>query len=128
MQMLPFVNEKSFGILSVVPKDKDGKPVDDFEDQIIYMNDQQEIKEWYAIANYIKSFDQVDGVPQIPAYYDEPHDRKVVEHDSNILAILKNPNGIILTVYAVVIGFVVLVALLVLFIIKRRKRKKATVL
>ena len=128
VQMLPFVNEKSFGILSVVPKDKDGKPVEDFEDQIIYMNGDQEIKEWYAIANYIKSFEQVDGVAQLPAYYDELHDRKVVEHDSNVLAILKNPNGIILTVYAVVIGFIVLVTLLVVFIVKRRKRRKATVL
>lgn len=125
VQMLPFVNEKSFGILSVVPKDKDGKPVEDFEDQIIYMNGDQEIKEWYAIANYIKSFDQVDGVAQVPTYYDELHDRKVVEHDSNILAVLKNPNGIILTVYAVVLGLIVLVTLLVVFIIKRRKRKKA---
>ena len=124
--MLPFVNEKSFGVLSVVPKDKDGKPVEDFEDQIIYMNDQQEIKEWYAIANYIKSFEKVDGVAQVPAYYNQLHDRKVVEHDGNILAVLKNPNGIILAGYAIVLTAVGLVALLITFIVKRRKQKKRT--
>lgn len=124
-QMLPFVNDKSFGILSVVPKTKDGAEIEDFEDHIIYMDDNQEVKEWYAIANYLKSFDKVDGVAQIPTYYEEVKDRKVVEHNANILTILKNPNSIILTVYAILFAFVVIIALLIRFIVKRIKRKKS---
>ena len=124
-QMLPYVNEKSFGILSVIPKSKDGTPVTNFEDHIIYMNGDQEVKEWYAIANYLQSFDKVDGVPQVPVYYEQVKNRKIVEHNANLFAILKNPNGIILTAYAGILAFVGIVVLLITLIVKRRKRKKS---
>ncbi|GEN82888.1 5'-nucleotidase [Sporosarcina luteola] len=123
VQMLPYVNEKSFGILSVVPKDEDGNPVTNFEDRIIYMNEQQELKEWYAIANYFKSFGQMDGVAQVPAYYEHARDRKVVEHDATISAVLKKPNGIILTAYAILFTFIGLLVLLIAGMVKKRKRK-----
>ena len=122
-QMLPYVNEKSFGILSVIPKSKDGTPITSFEDHIIYMNGNQEVKEWYAIAKYLKSFDKVDGVPQVPVYYEQVKNRKIVEHNANLFAILKNPNGIILTAYAVILAFVGIVVLIITLIVKRRKRK-----
>lgn len=124
-QMLPYVNEKSFGILSVIPKSKDGTPVTNFEDHIIYMNGNQEVKEWYAIANYLQSFEKVGGVPQVPAYYEDVKDRKIVEHDANLFAILKNPNGFIVTAYAVILAFVGIVVLIITLIVKRRKRKKS---
>ena len=123
-QMLPYVNDKSFGILSVIPKKKDGTPVTNFEDHILYMNGQQEVKEWYAIANYLQSFEQLNGVPQVPDYYDQMQNRKIVESDSNLFAVLKNPNGFILTVYAVLLLFVALVVLLTVFIVKRKRRKR----
>ena len=123
-QMLPYVNEKSFGILSVIPKSKDGIPITSFEDHIIYMNGNQEVKEWYAIAKYLQSFDKVDGVPQVPVYYEHVKNRKIVEHNANLFAILKNPNGIILTAYAVILAFVGIVVLIITLIVKRRKRKK----
>ncbi|WP_199173566.1 bifunctional UDP-sugar hydrolase/5'-nucleotidase [Sporosarcina sp. P3] len=124
VQMLPFVNEKSFGILSVVPKTKEGTPVKNFEDQIIYMNEHQEVKEWYAIANYFKSFIKINGVAHVPTYYAQTHDRKIVVHDSSMWAILKNPNAIILTAYAVLLAFVGILVLLVMLVVRRRKRKK----
>ncbi|MCM3711517.1 bifunctional metallophosphatase/5'-nucleotidase [Sporosarcina luteola] len=123
VQMLPYVNEKSFGLLSVVPKNEDGSPVTNFEERIIYMNDQQEMKEWYAIANYFKSFEKMDDVAQVPAYYEHAKDRKIVEHDANILTVLTKPNGIILTAYAVLLTFVGLLALLIAVLLKKRKRK-----
>ncbi|NLW40608.1 MAG: bifunctional metallophosphatase/5'-nucleotidase, partial [Tissierellia bacterium] len=53
-QMLSIVGDKSFGLLSIVPKTKDGVPIEDFEEHIIYDNG-HEIKEWLAIAEYLKS-------------------------------------------------------------------------
>ncbi|WOV86859.1 bifunctional UDP-sugar hydrolase/5'-nucleotidase [Sporosarcina oncorhynchi] len=123
VQMLPYVNEKSFGILSIVPKNEDGTPVDDFEDRILYMNGHQEVKEWYAIANYFKSFKKVDSRAQVPAYYEQTQDRKIVEHDANVLAIVQKPNGIILTVYGIGLGLIGIVTALLVFIFKRRKRR-----
>ena len=52
-QMLSVVGEKSFGLMSIVPKNKDGEPIIDFEDYIIYKNVDQtssELKEWYAVV------------------------------------------------------------------------------
>ncbi len=126
-QMLPLVNEKSFGILSVIPKTKEGTPITNFEDQIIYMNDHQEVKEWYAIAKYLQSFDKIDEVPQVPVYYDQMQNRKIVEHNSNLFAILKNPNRIIVTAYSIILTFVGIVVLIITLIVKRRRRKKNTV-
>ncbi|WP_153721122.1 bifunctional metallophosphatase/5'-nucleotidase [Sporosarcina cascadiensis] len=122
VQMLPFVNEKSFGILPVVPKNEDGTPVENFEDRIIYMNDHQEVKEWYAIANYLSSFEKIDGAAQVPDYYEKTQSRKMVEHDANVLAILKNPNGIILSAYGILLAFIGILVLIIVFVVKRRRR------
>ncbi|WJY28078.1 bifunctional metallophosphatase/5'-nucleotidase [Sporosarcina trichiuri] len=124
VQMLPFVNEKSFGLLSVVPKTKDGEPIEDFEDHILYMNGQQEVKEWYAIAEYLKSFDQQEGVPQIPGYYSEEQGRKVVEQDSSLSAVLSQPNGIILSAYAILAAVLAVIVTLAVFIVRRKRRKR----
>ena len=56
-QMLSIVGDKSFGLLSIVPKTKEGLPITDYEVQIIY-DKGHEIKEWLAIAEYLKSFDR----------------------------------------------------------------------
>lgn len=77
-QMLSYVGKKSFGILSITPKTKGGVPITKFEDHIIKDDKGGEIKEWIAIAEYLKSFEKVDGVPKIPEYYDKIQGRKVV--------------------------------------------------
>ncbi|HWT26948.1 MAG TPA: 5'-nucleotidase C-terminal domain-containing protein, partial [Mobilitalea sp.] len=126
-QMLSVVGDKSFGLLSIVPKTKDGKPITDFEAQIIYQTDngnKRELKEWYALEEYLQSFDQVNGVSQIPQYYDELHGRKVVDDNKNIFAIVKNPNRIALTVYIAVPLILILIAFVIVRIIVRRRYKK----
>src|SRR5699024_9678984 len=123
-QMLPVVGEKSFNLLSVEPKTKDGEPIENYEAQILHLDDGSEVKEWYAIAAYLQSFDEVDGVPEIPMHYSEMKDRKIIDDNKNILKILSKPNGIALTLYGVVIGAVVIVGLLIRWIVKRRRKKK----
>jgi len=64
----------SFGLLKVVPKDENGKPVTDFNNHLVDIDTEkkgvQEAKEWIALIEYIKSFDKNgDGVPTIPARY-----------------------------------------------------------
>src|SRR5699024_10900784 len=80
-QMLPVVSEKSFGLLSVVPKDENGEEITNFEDHILYMNDgsDREIKEWYALADYIASFDVQNHLPEVPEYYSQLQNRKIVD-------------------------------------------------
>ncbi|MEG0765503.1 MAG: bifunctional UDP-sugar hydrolase/5'-nucleotidase, partial [Pseudoflavonifractor sp.] len=91
-QMLGAVNSKSFGILSVSPKDAAGKPITDFETQIIYNQNGSEVKEWYALASYLASFPAENGVPKVPAKYAAAEGRKIIVESRNPIELLKSPN------------------------------------
>lgn len=120
-QMLSVVGEKSFGILSLVPKNKDGVPIVDFEEYIITGDNNNEIKEWAAIAKYIQSFDKVNGIPQIPLYYSQTQGRKIITDDNNIPAVYGNPNNIALAVYTIVALILLLIIFIGYKVVKRRK-------
>ena len=55
--MLAEVNSMSKGLLSLVPKDRDGNKITDYEERIIRGGDGKELKEWYALASYMNSFE-----------------------------------------------------------------------
>ncbi|GLC32793.1 bifunctional metallophosphatase/5'-nucleotidase [Clostridium omnivorum] len=125
-QMLSVVGEKSYGLLSIVPKTKDGKPITDFEAQIIKDNsngNNYEVKEWFAIAEYLKSFDKVNGVSQIPKYYSETHERKVVLGSHNIIAMFSSPNVFSISICAIIIVVIALVIFIIVRIATRKKRR-----
>lgn len=130
-QMLSKVGEKSFGLLSIVPKNRDGKPITDFESQIIIdktSGRNNEVKEWLAIAEYLQSFEKQNGVPQVPLYYNETHGRKIVDNDYNFIAILAHPDNIALAAYGIVATFIIIVILVFVIIVsykKRRERQKS---
>lgn len=52
-QMLGAVKAKSFGLLSVTPRDENGNEVTDFEKRILHNADGSEVKAWYALAGYL---------------------------------------------------------------------------
>lgn len=122
-QMLSVVGSKSFGLLSIVPKTKEGIPITNYEDHIVYDNN-HEVKEWIAIAEYLKSFNKVNGVPQIPLYYSMPQGRKIVDNSRNIIALVKNPNNIALTLYAIIALVILIFVFIIVLINKKKKRSK----
>lgn len=129
-QMLSVVGDKSFGLLSIVPKTKDGTPITDFEAQIVTdktSGRNNEVKEWLAIAEYLKSFDKVNGVSQISQDYKETHGRKIIDNTHNVFALLNNPNRIALAVYFIVILAIVGMAFIIRMIVTRKKRKERLV-
>lgn len=132
-QMLGAVNSISMGILSVQPKFADGTLIENIEDAIITTGQGMEIKAWAAIADYIDSFEDTDGdgIPNVPAYYNELHGRKVVEDSRNIIDLIKDPNKYAaIIVLAVIIVLTVLIFLVtgVIKLIRKvcRKRAKAS--
>jgi 5'-nucleotidase/UDP-sugar diphosphatase len=126
-QMLSIVGDKSFGLLSIVPKTDQGVPITDLEAHIIKDTaGGGELKEWLAIAMYLQSFDRVNGIPHIPEYYSKAQGRKVVNDSRNLFDIISSPNGIALAVYAIAILVVVIVTVVVLRVVARRKRLKST--
>ena len=111
-QMLGGVTDMSYGLLSLVPKFKDGTPIQRYEDAVIKV-DGKELKAWTAIAQYMQSFEDTDGdgIPNVPQIYATKEGRKVVENSTDIKDLIKNPNKftyMILAVLAVVLALVVL--------------------
>lgn len=94
-QLLHILDVKSKGLLSVRPKDKSGKDIEDFEDFIVY-NEQGEVKEWLALASYLESFEKVEGLSTIPEKYKDPQGRKIVNETKNVRSIVEKPNKIFL--------------------------------
>jgi 2',3'-cyclic-nucleotide 2'-phosphodiesterase (5'-nucleotidase family) len=125
-QMLSVVGDKSFGILSIVPKTREGVPITDFEAQIINNQAGGEIKEWAAIARYLQSFATTapDGLPQVPAFYQQVQGRKMVNSDTSIKAIVSQPNQIALIIYAVIILILLMFALLIRLVLRRLQRMR----
>jgi len=127
-QMLGGVTDLSFGLLSIIPKDANGNPLENYEDAIITSNG-QEVKAWKAIADYMSSFEDTDGdgVGNVPEKYGSLEGRKVVEESKNLLDLVKNPNkfffmilGAILLLLAILAGIVCLIV----FIVKKARRRK----
>ncbi|HIT90284.1 MAG TPA: bifunctional metallophosphatase/5'-nucleotidase [Candidatus Merdenecus merdavium] len=124
-QMLSMVNGKSFGILSIVPKDENGIAIEDLESRIIYSGD-KELKAWLALAQYTESFNNEDGKSEIPKYYSTEHSRKTVQNSKNIVELVKKPNKIaviVAVVFLLLLGVISLVVRVIYKTIgKRRKR------
>ena len=117
-QMLGTVNDQSFGILTITPKDAQGNEVTNFEDQIIYTPNGSELKEWYALATYLQSMGTVDG------RYAAPEGRKVEDLSWNPVNLLKGLNLIGWIALAVCLAVLALVILIVYRLVTRKSRRR----
>ncbi|NLY21155.1 MAG: bifunctional metallophosphatase/5'-nucleotidase [Tissierellia bacterium] len=135
-QMLSIVKDESFGIMSIIPRDENGIAIENFNDHIIY-NDNHEVKEWLAVAEYFKSFPKeydiaelpsdyiaTDGIPVVPEYYSKTQNRKVVEADNSLGAILSNPNSTMMKIYGLGVVLVIGIGATTKVIIKRKRKKR----
>ena len=124
-QMLSTVKEKSMGLLSLVPKDAQGQPITDFTKHIVYDQDGNELKEWYALAAYLQSFGE-DGIHDWYAIQNESIGAKSVSDRWNILEHLVNWNWITWAVLGVIL-LAILLVVLILRVIRYfwRKRRSA---
>lgn len=124
-QMLGSVMDISYGLLSIIPKDKEGNPIEDLEEYAI-MEENQELKAWVAIARYMQSFDDTDGdgIANVSEYYATTHGRKVVEKSRNLVQLLKNPNKFFMLMIGIVTVAVLIVLLLIFFIRKVLRKRR----
>ena len=120
--MLGGVTDMSYGLLSLVPKFKDGTPIERYEDAVIKV-DGKELKAWQAIAQYMESFEDTDGdgIANVPQVYATQEGRKVVEDSKAIGDLIKNPNKFTFMIVGIVVVLLALLALLVLLGFGTRK-------
>lgn len=119
-QMLGTVRSKSMGLLSLEPKLADGSPVTDFEACILRDASGNEIKEWYALAAYLRSF----GEEGVPSRYARPDGRKTVSRSWNPIELVENPNWITLAVLLVLALAAVLAVVLIRRLMAAKKRRR----
>lgn len=123
-QMLGAVEDSSFGILSVTPRDAQGNPIStqQLEEHILLDEQGKEVKEWYAVASYLQSM----GGEMAPKY-GQTDGRKQVYSSWNPVSLLKHaglPTYVAMIVAVMVILLVVLVVWLVRKSILRHSSKK----
>ena len=118
-QMLGEVESKSFGILSVTPRDADGNPIDisTLEDYIIHDAQGDEVKEWHAIASYLQT---MGG--EMDEAYSRTDGRKVVYSSWNPVKLLRSPNWVTLVVLAVALVLILIVILVIRAVVRRVRR------
>ena len=116
-QMLGTVKSKSFGILSIVPKDESGEPITDFASRVLVDKNGNEIKEWYALAAYLQQFGS-----QAIAYQVDQGSCKTISTSWNPIELVKNPSLFSVGLVLGLILLVVLVVFLVRALLRRGRR------
>jgi len=122
-QMLGQVNEKSFGLLSVTPRDAQGNPIapDELVHYVVQDENGNPVKEWYAISSYLL---QMNG--KMDERYASIDGRKVVYSSLNPADLLRNANGFTYALIGIVTGLCALIAAVVWLIIHKRKKSTRT--
>ncbi|MDO9559822.1 MAG: bifunctional UDP-sugar hydrolase/5'-nucleotidase [Syntrophales bacterium] len=117
-KMVEFVQRVSHGLIRLTPKDRAGRPVSDIKDARIDADPLkpgiQELKEWVALATYMKSFPDNDGngIPNIPHKYREPEGRITSAPSWNPVRLIAGGNRITYGILAAAILFLGLSGLL----------------
>lgn len=126
LKLLSSVTDLSYGLLSIIPKDVNGNPVENFSDPIIH-TEGREVKAWEAIAKYMESFEDTDGdgIANVDSRYVSYEGRKVVEDSKKLGDLVKQPNKFFFWIIGIVLVVVLLLVLIVVMIIRGTKKHSA---
>ncbi len=125
---LKVIGDFTWHVLDIVPKDRHGNPIDDLKavrlDADKHTPGIQELKEWKAVLEYIKSFPDSDGdgLPNVPDKYRGKLGRNVIEASWNPYKLIKRGTYVTwLAVSALLFGMLLVLGIGWL-IVKRVKR------
>ncbi|MCX7039605.1 MAG: bifunctional UDP-sugar hydrolase/5'-nucleotidase [Spirochaetes bacterium] len=130
---LKLIGGFTYGILTIVPKDRDGKPIADLATARVDADKSapgiQELKEWAGLMEYVRQFPDVNGngIPDIPAKYKAPLGRNVAAPSWNPVSLLSHGTFVTWIVVGVVLFVLLLVAGLVVLVVRlaTRGRRKS---
>ncbi|MDD3334886.1 MAG: metallophosphatase [Eubacteriales bacterium] len=124
MQNLSLLSSKSFGMLSVTPKDANGAPYlsEELSNTVVMQPNGAELKEWYALYDYIRSMPMDEaGLHVIDARYGE-EPAYMAEGGTGIGLFFTNPSKAFYVLLAVCAGVLILLGLLILAVVKLAHR------
>ncbi len=113
LEMADDLEAATHGLLSLVPKDRNGRDIEKYEDYVI-KEDGREVKTWYAVASYLKSFDG-----KVPVYYKTTHGREVDETGFAPWKLFEQPNNYGIMMLAMIMIPIVILAGVIIAIRQR---------
>lgn len=119
-QMLGSVEQTSMGLLSIVPRDRAGNPLDTSRlvDHVIRYDNGAAVKEWHAIATYLQDMGEF-----MSGQYAGPDGRKLVYSSLNPASLLRNANHFTWIALAVIL-VLILLTVVVSRAVRRKKQKQ----
>jgi 5'-nucleotidase len=130
---LKVVGKFTYRILNIIPKDRNGVPVEDLAALRVDADKGQagiqELKEWIGVMEYIKSFPDIngDGLPEIPDKYKGKLGRIVSEASWNPISLLSRGTMVTWGALTALVVLLILVALIVKFIVRKAKRRRPNI-
>ncbi len=124
VKMIDFISRATHGILKVEPRDKNGRPLSDLKQAIVYLEGKgpkEELKEWIALAQTLRSFPVQKGLPQIPDHYRGPEGRFQAIPSLNPVNLIAGGNWITYGVLLIALLFIAIFWILVRMIIRKIK-------
>lgn len=118
-QMIGSVIDTTHGLVSIIPKDKNGNPITDWNQAIVYDKKHKEVKGWIAIAKYL------DTLKTIPDYSHAESDSILRNPSMSPAKLLKNPSKVGLIIRLAIIALVLILALVIFLIVFSCKKHKA---
>jgi len=116
---LKIIGSFTWNILEIVPKDRDGNPINDLRNVRVDADRTksgiQELKEWAGVLKYIQHFPDTDnnGIPDIPEKYREKLGRQIVEASWNPYKLLKRGTYVTWTAFS---ALMIVLALIIIFV------------
>ena len=126
LQNLSLLGEKSYGVITVVPKDASGTPyaADALPSTVVLRQTGQELKEWYALYDYLSGM-PVDetGLHAVDAKYGQTP-AYMTERSGGIGLFFTNPSKAFLVICGALLLLLLLLALAAVLVVRLAGRKK----
>lgn len=120
-QMLGSVEQTSMGLLSIVPRDRAGNPLDTsrLADHVIRYDNGAAVKEWHAIATYLQDMGEF-----MSGQYAGPDGRKLVYSSLNPASLLRNANHFTWIALAVILVLILLTVVVIRAVHRKKQKQK----
>ncbi|MCP4129808.1 MAG: hypothetical protein GY754_02210 [bacterium] len=122
---LKVIGDFTMDILTIVPKDKNGKPIEDLDNFRVDIDKNkegiQELKEWVGMLEYVQSFQDTDGdgITDIPGKYKDKLGRIVSQPSWSPVALLSGGNWLTWSAFFII---VIVCPLLLIMLYKLTRR------
>lgn len=106
---LKIIGGFTYNILTIVPRDRDGRPIDDLSTAIVDRDPKtagiQGLKEWVGLIEYMKTFPDIDrnGIPDVPEKYRDARGRIVMEASWSPISLLRGGNWLTWTAFIIIL-------------------------